>query len=344
MNIPKISSIGTNFSNKLLTNKKLLRGLEKISEHGATFSNLTMLAMTVGLRPLAIYLTPDVEKENKQYAMSNSIGSGLIKFALVESVALPLETLVKNIDKNPEKFLKPETIINLKKDAPELVKSRSYRLFTQLFKLGAGVLTAIPKSILTVALIPVLMDNIFPSKPIKPPVSDNESIGFSGRFEVLKDKNIFFTGRITDTLSKGIGKIIDNKKLQNIVIKNEKHDKDIAKHITAGTDILLTAATCQQTAQSKRIKENRKKVLIYNNIISTAVTLGIGYTVDRIVKSKTQKFIEKFKSLNAGDPKLLKYVEGINIIRPALIFASIYYGLLPIFSTYLSEKIDKRIK
>ena len=28
MKIPKISSIGTNFSNKLLTNKKLLRGLD----------------------------------------------------------------------------------------------------------------------------------------------------------------------------------------------------------------------------------------------------------------------------------------------------------------------------
>ena len=55
-------------------------------------------------------------------------------------------------------------------------------------------------------------------------------------------------------------------------------------------------------------------------------------------------FVEKFKVLNINDPKVMKYIEGINILRPAIIFAGIYYGILPIFSTYLSEKIDKHIK
>lgn len=345
MNVHKLYAAGTNLTNKILTNKTVLQGLEKVSDHGATFTNLTTLAMTVGVRPLAIHLTPDVEKENKQYAMSNSIGSGLIKFALVESVALPLETVVKNIDNNPEKFLKKETIKNLKQGSETLAKSRSYRLFTQLFKLGAGVITAIPKSILTVAFIPVIMDNIFSSHNKQPAKSAGEKIGFSGNnFEILKDKNIFFTGRITDTLSKGIGKIIDNRKLQNLVIRNEKHDKDIAKHITAGTDILLTATACQQVTQSKKIKENRKKALIYNNIISTGTTLAGGYIVDSFIKTKTRKFVERFKKLNANDPKLIKYIEGINVIRPAVIFAGIYYGILPIFSTYFAEKIDKHLK
>lgn len=340
MNVQKLYS-GTNLTNRILTNKRLLHGLEKISEHGVSFTNTTSLLMTVGLRPLAIYLTPDTEKENKQYAMSNSIGSGLIKFALVESVALPLETLIKHIDENPKKFLKPETIKNLQGEAKELVNSRSYRLFTQIFKLGAGVLTAIPKSILTVALIPIIMDKIFTQKKSAP---QPETKIQPNQFDLLKDKNIFFTGALSDKLSKGIGKIMDNKKLQNLIIRNEKHDNDIAKHITAGTDILLTAATCQQTAQSKKIKENRKKALIYNNIISTGVTLGGGYLVDNLIKSKTQKLIEKFKTLNANDPKVLQYVEGINILRPAIIFAAIYYGILPIFSTYLAEKIDKHTK
>jgi len=345
MNVQKLYTTGINFSEKILTNKTLLRSLEKISEHGVSFTNTTSLIMTAGIRPLAIHITPDVEEENKQYAMSNSIGSGLIKFALVEAVALPLEAVVKNIDDNPDKFLKQQTIKNLKGEAKELANSRSYRLFTQLFKLGAGVLTAVPKSILTVALIPIIMDKIFlkkKSKQLKTSTDNNQNT--NNQFDILKDKNVFFTGRITDTLSKGIGRIIDNTKLQNLIKRNEKYDKDIAKHITAGTDLLLTAATCQQTAQSSKIKENRKKALIYNNIISTGVTLGGGYFVDNLIKRKTQKFIEKFKALNANDPKLLKYIEGINIIRPAIIFAGIYYGLLPIFSTYLSEKIDKHIK
>lgn len=345
MNIHNLYTSGTNLTNKILTNKRILRGLEKISEHGSSFSNTTSLLMTIGVRPVAIQLTPDVEKENKQYAISNSIGSGIIKFAIVESVALPLETLVKNIDNNPEKFLKPETIKNLTHGAKDLTSSRSYKLFTQIFKLGAGVLTAIPKSVLTVALIPIIMDKLFSNKPQQsktPQPKATESFG--NNFNILKDKDIFFTGKISNTLSKGIGKIMDNKKLQNIIINNEKYDKDIAKHITAGTDILLTGVACQQTAKSKQIKENRKKSLIYNNLISTASTLGLGYLIDSLVKGKTEKIIEKIKTLNAHDPKVLKYVEGINILRPAVIFAGIYYGILPIFSTYLAEKIDKHTK
>ena len=85
-------------------------------------------------------------------------------------------------------------------------------------------------------------------------------------------------------------------------------------------------------------------LIIYNNIISTGITLLGGYGVDLLMKNKTRKFIEKFKQLNAADPKVLKYVEGINILRPTIIFAAIYYGILPMFSTYLSEKIDKHTK
>ena len=47
----------------------------------------------------------NVKKENKQYATTNSIASGLIKFGMVEAIALPIENAVKKIDKNPEKYL-----------------------------------------------------------------------------------------------------------------------------------------------------------------------------------------------------------------------------------------------
>ena len=114
--------------------------------------------------------------------------------------------------------------------------------------------------------------------------------------------------------------------------------------MTAATDILLTGASVSRVNQSKDIKENRKRALNYNNIISTAVTLVGGYGLDRLARNKTGKFIENFKNVHAGDPKLAKYVEGINILRPALIFAAIYYGILPIFSTYMAEKIDKYIE
>lgn len=334
MNIQKITS-------KIMTNKTVLKGLEKLSEHGTSFAAVTSLGMTVGVRPLVIAMTPDVEKENKQYAMSNSIGSGLIKFGVVEAAAVPLEMFIKRIDDNPEKFLKPETIKNLGGDIKNFANSRSYRMVTQIMKLSVGFLTAIPKSVLTVALIPVIMDNVFKNSANNK--TPSVKIRQTPNFDLTKEKTIFFTGRLSDNITKKIAGILDNKTVQNFTKKNETYDKDIAKHLTAGTDILLTAATCRQTAESGKIKENRKKALIYNNIISTAVTLIGGYGIDEAIKNKTSRFIERFKKLNANDPKVLKYVEGINILRPTLIFAGIYYGILPLFSTYLSEKIDKFI-
>jgi hypothetical protein len=298
--------------------------LEKISEHGTSFAAVTSLVLSLGLRPLAIKSTPDVEKENKHYAMSNSICSGLMKFAIVESVALPIEHAVKEIDKNKEKYLSPET---LKKLSP-----KAYKLITQSIKLSVGFLTAIPKSMLTVALIPVVMGKLF---------GDKNAGLYSQNNELPKQsKSPAFTGMVSYPLSK----IIENKKIQKLAIKYQNNDKDIAKHLTAGTDILLTASAVHQVNRSKDIKENRKKALIYNNIISTFITIAGGYFVDSLAKGKTNKFIEKFKKINASDPKLSKYIEGINIIRPALIFATIYYGILPMFSTYMAQKIDDVIK
>lgn len=332
MNIQKI--ISGNFSTNLLKNKTLLKGLEKISEHGTSFSAGTSLLLSLTVRPTAIFSTPNVEKENKQYAVANSICSGLIKFLMVEAIALPIENAVKNIDKNPRKFLKRETIKTLKNGEKEFNSSRSYKLLTQMMKLGTGFFMAIPKSILTIALIPILMDKLFFKN------SKNKTEILSPQ----KNEKINFTGNLTQKISKHLGKIIDNKIIQNFALKNQSKDKDIAKHISAGTDILLTSTFAYQTTKSKKIKENRKKALIYNNIISTAVTLLGGYGIDNIIKKKTGKFIERFKQINALDPKLHKYIEGINILRPAIIFAGIYYGILPMFSTFTAEKVDKFIK
>lgn len=332
MSIQRLGQNSLNFSTRVLKNKMVLKTLENISKHPTSFSAGVSLCMSLGVRPLAIFATPDTEKENKQYAASNSICSGLIKFGMVEAVALPVEYAIQNIDNNPEKFLKPSTIKKLGSTS-----SKSYKLITQMLKLSTGFFTAIPKSILTIALIPVIMDKLFPShKKVK-----EEQISSLQVTEPQKGLN--FTGGVSEKISKGLGKIIDNERLQNFALKFQNKDKDIAKHMTAATDILLTGASVSRVNHSKDIKENRKRALNYNNIISTAVTLVGGYGLDRLARNKTGKFIENFKNIHAGDPKLAKYVEGMNILRPALIFAAIYYGILPIFSTYMAEKIDKRV-
>lgn len=329
-------------ANNLLINKAVLKGLEKISEHGTSFAAGASLLMSLGVRTFSIYNTPDVEKENKFYAMANSITSGIVKFGIVEAIALPIENAVSRIDKNSSKYLTDTTLKNF---SPQ---TRSYKFITQIIKLSTGLLTAIPKSILTIALIPVVMNKIFHYNPLgdlKKAVDNYTYKNEASKFFDKKNDVIepSFTGNIGDKLSKGISKIINNKRVQKLAQKYEMEDEDIYKHITAMTDILLTSASVWQTNKSDSIKENCKRVLNYNNIINTAVTLMAGYWIDSRIKNRSSALIEQFKQANINNPKLPKYIEGINILRPTIIFAFIYYALLPIFSTYTSEKLDKFI-
>lgn len=330
-----------------LNNKAVLKGLETISEHGTTFVAATTLAMAAGVRPAAINLTPGVKKENKEYATINSIASGLIKFAMVEAIAIPVENAVKKIDKNPERFLNEKTIKVLQGSAKSLTESRNYKFATQLFKLGTGLITATPKAALTVALIPILMNKIFKKKKVtadynKIPEQKPSPI-FSSFYEKTSPAKPSFKGIITEQTAKGIGKILNNGSVQKFVKKFSCKDADIARNISIATDLLLTASFVRKTSKSKKIDKDRKRPLIYNNLISTGISLAGGYSIDKLIKKSSENFIKKFSEINKNDPKLPKYIEGINILRPTLIFAVIYYALLPVFSTYISDKIDSAV-
>lgn len=336
----KISSniAQTNPSYKgIWNNKTVLKGLETISEHGTTFVAATTLAMAIGVRPIAINLTPNVKKENKQYATTNSIASGLIKFGMVEAIALPIENAVKKIDKNPEKYLSEKTIKSLQGNAKTLAESQNYKFATQLMKMGTNFITAIPKAMLTVALIPVIMQKLFPPKQEKKDIESTMYHTYNKTFSPS------FKGGITETTAKGIGKVLNNNSIQNAVKKYSQNDINIARNISMATDILLTGAFIHNTQKNKNIDEERKKPLIYNNLISTGISLIGGYSIDKLIQKNTKNFLNKFAEANKNDPKLPKYIEGINILRPTLIFAAIYYGVLPMFSTYLADKIDEKI-
>lgn len=317
----------TNFKG-CLSNKYLLRSLETVANHGGSFTAVTSFAMSFGLRPMAIKATPGVDKENKQYASISSQASALMKLAVVESVALPVEMAIKRIDKSAGKYLTPETINLLKGGEETLLKSSAYRLSTQILKLGTGFLTAIPKSMLTVALIPVLMDKLYKNKELH-------------KTELTK-KNLTFTSN--EAVSKGIAKLLNNKKYQEFVIMHKNIESDIAKHMSASTDILLSSSYAVNTLNSKKIKEEQKRPLVYNSLIGTAITLLLGYPADSFLKKASLPLVERFITANENSTKLAKYLEGINIIRPALIFASIYYVALPMLSTFLADKTDKFVK
>ncbi len=300
----------------IYTNRAVKKGLELASSNGALFGATATVAFSA-LRPLSIMCTPKTDKENRKIAAAKSVTSSLINFGLMLAFSVPLATSIKKIDNNPQKYLKSETIKSLKEKGKELTDSKGYIFGTQLFKLGIASLVAIPKAIMTASGLPYIVS------------------AFSSKKE--ENKNISFHG-LTDRTAKEIGNTLNNKKM--IKFTDKFKDSNFPMHITALTDTIATLAFIQQANSSKRIEENRKKALIYNAGISTALSIAGGYTIDKLLDKPTEKFIEKYKNINKTDKNLSKQIQGIKIAKPFLILGTIYYILIPFISTFLAEKAD----
>lgn len=311
--------------NGFYNNKKLLTSLEIISQHGATFSAGVSFISALALRPLAISLTPKADKENKKILSIESVSSSIIKLLIALGISLPLEGAVKKIDENKGLFLKNDTIKNL--------SNKDYKFLTQTIKMSANLLSSIPKSIFSVALIPIIADLLTFNKKKNEPAKLNNEL----TFENFKQQ-VSFKG---NTLTKLVSNVIDCDISQNFAKKYSKHDKNITKNISNITDILLTLGSVIGVKKSKKIKDENKNVLISNKVISTLISIFMGSSIDNLIQKTTKNTIENFKAANLNDSKLAKYLEGINIIRPTVIFALVYYGLIPIATTLISDKISK---
>jgi len=314
----------TNF-NGFLNSKLLTKSLEFAADNGALFSAGTGVILSTFARPVAILATPNAEKENKQYACAKSISSSLINFGVMLAASTPVAIAMSKIDTNPQKYLKEATIKTLKGAEQHLTHSKKYSFASQLFKLGLGFVIAAPKSILSSNLIPPIMSKLFPNHNLKK--SDNKDISFTGI-------------QPTEKLAKGIGKIIDTKPLQKIADKF--HNSNFELHIMNLTDVMATGTFIATTAKNGNIKENRKKPLMYNAAISTGLSIAGGYTLNKLLEKPTKKFIKKFVEVNKDSKNLHKYIEGIHIAKAALLLGGIYYIIIPIISTFISDKIDKK--
>ena len=313
----RVNNISKTAFQGALNSKMLLKALETISNHSATFSTSVAVGASMLLRPLAISLTPKVEKENKHHSISNSVASGLIKLLSAVVISAPIEYAVKNIEKNPEKFLKPSSI--------EFLKDKNvYNLASQTLKFSSSLVSAVPKTILTVSLIPFILKKLF--KPAQKPEENKQ--------------NLNFTGKLQDSFTKLISKYFNNDAVQNFAIKNKSASDNIARNMTILTDTLLAGSFAINTKRNKKISPERKNNLIYNTLLSTGLSVLAGFGLDKLAQKQGKGMLNKFIEANKDNPKLSTYVQGINVLRPALIFAFVYYGILPIISNYFAQKIS----
>ena len=156
--------------------KVLHKTLAYASDNGAVLGAAIAAFTSVVLRPITILALPNVEKENKQYACTKSIASSLLGYGILFSVMQPISVALKKINKEPAKYLTKNTIKRLSDAGREVTSSGKYMLATKTFTMGSDFVFAIPKAILTVALIPPIMTLIFGKKKINEKVKTLDSV------------------------------------------------------------------------------------------------------------------------------------------------------------------------
>lgn len=313
-----------NISYKGFYNNKLIKKcLIFAADNGALFSAATILTLSTTVRPLSILITPKTDKENKKIACAKSLTSSLVGYGLMLMFSKPLTRSIKKIDNNPTKYLTKDVVSKYQDDKKKILDSKKYQLATEFLKLGLGFILATPKAILTILTLPFVNKKIFSNNTTDTGLKQN-SIAFKGN----------------ENFTKHFAKFLSKDSVYKLAKKYE--NSNFPLHITAASDVLTTSTFIVSANKNKKIKNERKKSLIYNTAISTTLSLIATYGIEKLTKKSTENFIEKFKKANKNDPNLSKYIEGIKIAKPILLLGIIYYTIIPVISTFWADRVGQK--
>lgn len=330
MKIIKQNKQNISFKGSFYNSKFLLKSLKIAGEKGALVAAGTTLACSTVIRPVAILLTPDSSKEDKQYACAKSIASGVLGAVLTASIFTPVSKVIDSISKKPDDYLKPSTIKNLQQSAKTLDEAPAYNFIKQVAKMSPEFFAVLPKALIAAALIVPLTKFIFNTKP-KENKQRKRYYSSVPSFKGLNSK-----------LSKGIVNIMEDQRVQETALKYK--DTNFIQHALNLKDVYSAACFSLITAFNHKMKEENKKALIYNTAISTALTIGGSYAVDKAIQKPVKKFTDNFIKVNKDDPNLYKYLNGIKVLKPIVILSSLYYVVIPMLSTFWAGKLAKNSK
>ena len=331
----KIASINKknrqNFKGNFLNSKKLLKVLKFASDKGALVTSGATVAFSAVLRPAITMLTPDTPERDKKYSAAKSIASAAAVFLTTGLLSGRVNKGLERISKYTDKYLSKKSMENLKDGAKKLELSAKYRALEQTIKLSPEMLTVVPKLFLTSALITPVADYIIKKDKNSAPVKTEENKTQS--FKGLK-------GNSGKKAAKIIAKIMNNEKVQDFVgkIKNKK----FIENSIYIKDVIATGVFSGFVKINKTIDQKDKANLIANTVVSTALSIAGAMSFDKVFEKPLAKLSEQFKMANKNDANLEKYLNGARILKSALILGTIYYGIIPIISTYAGSKISNK--
>ncbi len=149
------------FSN-IYTSKSFKNFLEIATDNEPVFSAAFAVLLTCILRPASIMSLPGQKnKDDKKYAAAHSMASGIMGYMLSLILFSPLAAAIDKIAENPQEYLKEEAKHFSNKKAGNFKGTAKFKLASRLMKMGTEALIAVPRAIVTIALIPPILKYVF---------------------------------------------------------------------------------------------------------------------------------------------------------------------------------------
>ena len=127
MNVSSLKSLSGGF----YSNKNTLKVLKYASENPALVEKSATLLLSTLVRPISILMTPKTDNREKQYMFSKSVASGALSYSLTSLIFKPVSKSMDLITKEPQKYLKKETMRTLQSAGKTLENSNPYNFLKQ---------------------------------------------------------------------------------------------------------------------------------------------------------------------------------------------------------------------
>ena len=156
---------------KILSSKTFGKLLDYAEANPIPCNAFFSLVLAGMLRPATIMALPDKDGKNKKdklNAAAHAVASGGIGFVFSSVIMKPFDDAMKKVKDNPAKFLgkgAEKYLGDLK--AKGLTKTAKFRNVEKLMKMGPDIIIGIPRSIITIALIPPILKYVFGIDPKK---------------------------------------------------------------------------------------------------------------------------------------------------------------------------------
>lgn len=157
-------NVGSGLVNKMFRSNWFQHLLHIFEEKSVVASTLVALIVAGIARPATnLAMAGKNDREDSIYAASHAISSALIGFIVSSIVMAPFDKAFRRIKENPKDYLKGlEDLLEVKEIGKrKLEKSKPYKKLSKMAQFIPDVILAIPKAMLTIALIPPILKYVF---------------------------------------------------------------------------------------------------------------------------------------------------------------------------------------